>query len=159
MAATRAIGDILRNYGTIYGTMKTFVIDTNVFISALISRRGASFKLLNNVGRGFFNIAISVPLILEYEDVTKRMIGSRIMLSGQDIDDIIDYLCSIAIPTTIYYLWRPTLNDVKDDMVLETAVAAGCQHIVTYNISDFREAQRFGIQPVTPVQILDSLGI
>jgi len=30
-------------------------------------------------------------------------------------------------------LWRPTLRDPDDDMVLELAVAAGCAAVVTYD--------------------------
>lgn len=48
------------------------VLDTNVIIAAIRSRRGASFKLLSLVGRGYFDIALSVPLVAEYEDVLLR---------------------------------------------------------------------------------------
>jgi predicted nucleic acid-binding protein len=47
------------------------VLDTNIFIAALRSRREASFKLLSLIGTGKFDLYISVPLILEYEDVAK----------------------------------------------------------------------------------------
>ena len=36
------------------------------------SRRGASFRLLSEVGRRRFEIALSVPLVLEYEDALVR---------------------------------------------------------------------------------------
>ncbi len=49
------------------------VIDTGVFISALLSRRGASHRLLLLVGGTRFEIALSVPLVVEYEAAAKRM--------------------------------------------------------------------------------------
>jgi predicted nucleic acid-binding protein len=55
-------------------------------------------------------------------------------------------LCSIAVRHEIFFLWRPVLRDPRDDMVLELAVAAGCESIVSYNRRDFKAAERFGIQ-------------
>ena len=63
------------------------VIDTNVLIAALRSRRGASYKLLTLIGSGRFEINVSVPLILEYETVAKRLVGET-ELSEDDIDDM-----------------------------------------------------------------------
>jgi predicted nucleic acid-binding protein len=73
-----------------------FVVDTNVFLSALRSRRGAAFRLLSLVDRGGkFEVNVSVPLVLEYEEVAKRQLRT-IGLSSGEVDDIIDYLCSVA---------------------------------------------------------------
>ena len=47
------------------------VLDTNVLIAGLRSRRGAAFRLLTFTGSGHFDIAVSVPLVLEYEAVAK----------------------------------------------------------------------------------------
>ena len=139
--------------------MITVVIDTNVFLAALISRRGASFKLLTLVGTGGFDICLSVPLVLEYEDAAKRQIGSKIALSAQEIDDVIDYLCTIGNHHQVYYLWRPLLKDPKDDMVLELAVGAGCNFILTYNLRDFQGVDQFGIHVMTPKTFLELLGV
>ena len=38
------------------------------------------------------------------------------------MSDILDYLCSVAIPRPVFFLWRPALPNPKDDMVLELAV-------------------------------------
>lgn len=133
------------------------VIDTNVFISALRSKRGASYRLLMAVGKGLFDINISVPLVLEYEKSAKSLIG-EIKLSASDIDDIIDYICSVAAHWKIFYLWRPLLKDPKDDMVLELAVASKSDYIVTYNIKDFEGSQLFGIRVLTAKQFLKKIG-
>lgn len=113
------------------------VIDTNVFLSALRSTRGASFKLLSLVGATTkFEINLSVPVVLEYEDVANRYLDVM-GLSAQDVNDIIDYLCAVGHCRQIYFLWRPFLKDPKDDMVLELAVEAQCQYIITFNQRDF----------------------
>jgi len=133
------------------------VIDTNVLVAALQSKRGASYKLLMLIDSGKFSTHISVPLVLEYEDAAKRLLED-IPLTEQDIDDILDYLCAVAQHQQIFYLWRPFLKDPKDDMVLELAVTANCDFIVTYNEKDFRGAERFGLRVVTPKEFLEEIG-
>jgi predicted nucleic acid-binding protein len=51
-------------------------------------------------------------------------------------------------------LWRPVLNDPKDDMILDLAVRANCQYIVTYNTRDFTGVNQFGIQALTAQEFL-----
>ena len=131
------------------------VLDTNVLVAAFRSRRGASYRLLSLVDAGYFEINVSVPLVLEYEDVLSRP-GLR--LAPEDPRDIVDYLCSIGNRHQIYFLWRPYLSDPKDDMVLELAVTAGCRYIVTFNERDFRGIERFGLQAISPIEFLRIIG-
>jgi putative PIN family toxin of toxin-antitoxin system len=133
------------------------VIDTNVVVSAPRSSRGASHKLLLLIDSGKFEACLSVPVLLEYEEVCKRLVG-QVPLTESDVDDVLDYLCRQAEHVAVYYLWRPFLNDPKDDMLLELAVAAGCDYIVTYNVRDFRGVERFGIGLRTPKQLLQEIG-
>lgn len=134
------------------------VIDTNVLVSALKSKRGASFKLLTLIGQGKFNINLSVPLILEYEDVARRLVRET-ALDDEDINDILNYICSVSNRREIFYLWRPFLKDPKDDMVLELAVSSNCDMIVTYNKKDFKGVEQyFGIRLLTPKELLLEIG-
>lgn len=144
--------------GIIYNTKMRpkIVLDTSVLIAALGSRNGASHRILQMVGRGRFGIALSVPLVLEYEEVAQRLAGT-VGLGHGDIDVVLDYLCSVADRRGIFFLWRPVLKDPRDDMVLEVAVEAGCGHIVTHNVRDFTGAETFGISVVTPGAFLRAL--
>ncbi len=92
---------------------------------------------------------------MEYEAVLKRGITS---LTDQAIDDVIDYLCSVADHVKVFFLWRPFLKDPKDDMLLELAVAAGCDTIVTYNGKDFVGSDQFDVRILTPKAFLDEIG-
>ena len=56
------------------------------------------------------------------------------------------------------FLWRPFSKDPKDDMVLELAVAAECEYLVTFNEKDFEGAERFGIKVVEPKEFLKRIG-
>jgi putative PIN family toxin of toxin-antitoxin system len=136
---------------------RRIVIDTNVFVSALRSSRGASHRLLMLVGGVELEIALSVPLVLEYEDAGKRM-SEATGLTHEEVDDIIDYLCSVAHHQQIYFLWRPILRDPCDDHVLELAVEAACEIVVTYNVRDFVGAEHFGVMAITPAELLRRIG-
>jgi predicted nucleic acid-binding protein len=46
------------------------VIDTNVLTSALRSRQGVSYRLFSLLGSGRFAVSLSVPVLLEYEQVS-----------------------------------------------------------------------------------------
>jgi len=128
------------------------VLDTNVLVAALMSRDGASFELLRRLGpEAGFRPCLSVPLVLEYEMALKARIGSK----DDRIEPILDYMCAVGEHQEIYFLWRPFLRDPADEMVLEVAVGARAEAIVTHNIRDFRGVQeRFGIRIATPGRFL-----
>jgi putative PIN family toxin of toxin-antitoxin system len=133
------------------------VLDTNVLLSALRSKRGASFRGLNLVGRAKFEICVSVPLVLEYESAAKRYSRS-LGLRHSDIDDILDYLCRVGEHREIFYLWRPFLKNPMDDMVLELAVEGQSDFVVTHNIPDFAGIEEFRIRAITPQALLRKIG-
>lgn len=145
--------------GIIYNTTMSYsiVVDTNVFISALRSKRGASYKLFMLMGKGLFDINVSVPLVLEYEASAKKLI-TQTRLTSENIDDIIDYICSVAKHREIFYLWRPFLKDAKDDMVLELAVESKSNFIITYNTRDFEGSKQFSIPVLTSKEFLEKIG-
>jgi len=144
--------------GIPYDTMVTWkiVVDTNVVVSGLRSRRGAAHRLLTLVGTGAFVHCLSVGLLFEYEAALGRP-GAGIRLPRRALDDILDYLVATARQQQIYYLWRPILRDLSDDLVLEVAVAAGCDSIVTFNGKDFAGSERFGVRVMTPASFLAEL--
>jgi putative PIN family toxin of toxin-antitoxin system len=134
------------------------VLDTNVLVTGLRSRGGASFRLLSLVGADRrFEINLSVPVVLEYESTLKRP-GKTPGLTEEDVDSVLDYLCSVGHHREIYFLWRPVLRDPKDDMVLEVAVEASCEFVVTHNLRDFRGIERYGVRPVSPSEFLREIG-
>jgi putative PIN family toxin of toxin-antitoxin system len=130
------------------------VLDTNVLVSALRSRRGASFALVERLGTETFDIAVSVSIVLEYEDA---MLRNRGALSPAQVGDVIDFVCSVARQQRVFFLWRPLLRDPSDDMVAEVAVAAGAQAIVTHNRRDFLGVERVGLKVWSPQQMLERI--
>ncbi len=138
--------------------MDIVTIDTNVVISALKSKKGASYKLMMLLTEDLFIPNISVPLFIEYKSVAKRegLVGN---LAPQEVDAILDYYLSKSKIHKIYYLWRPLLKDPKDDLVLEVAVTSESRYIITFNKKDFKGCEKFGISAVTPYEYMTERGL
>jgi predicted nucleic acid-binding protein len=82
--------------------MRRIVLDTNVVVSALLSQRGASFRILSLVNDGSFQLSLSVPLVLEYEDVATRIL-TRTQLNTEDLNAILDYICLVGSRHLIHF--------------------------------------------------------
>ncbi len=135
------------------------VIDTNIIISALRSKQGASNKLLSLIGSGAFEIHVSIPLVLEYEEVLTRQ-RKQLRLRHEDIADLIDSICTLAIRhNKVHFSWRPFLPDIADEFILDLAIAGRRHYIVTYNNKDFIGVEKFGIQVIEPIDLLRIIGV
>jgi predicted nucleic acid-binding protein len=122
------------------------VLDTDVVVAAVRSRLGASRAWLRAVLTGEATLLLSVPLALQYEAVLKR--PEHLARSGAtvaEIDTLLDALAAVCEPVAISYLWRPTLRDPDDEMVLEAAMNGGTNRLLTFNERDFRGANRFNV--------------
>lgn len=137
--------------------MVAIVFDTSVLVAAWRSRRCASFALVSQLGTGKFEVAVSVPLVLEYESALLRNLAPS-KLTPRDVRIFLDFICSVAQRQDIFFLWRPMLRDPNDDMVAEVAVAAGCDAIITHNVRDFAGVERFKIAIQTPREFIETLG-
>jgi len=132
------------------------VIDTNVLIAALRSRRGASFELLRWVGDPRWRLHCSTALLLEYEEVARRQ-AAELWVQPERVEEVLEYLAANSQEHAISFLWRPQLSDPDDDFILELAVSAGARYLVTHNGRNFAGAEGFGIEVVTPAQMLVKL--
>jgi putative PIN family toxin of toxin-antitoxin system len=135
--------------------MHELVLDTNVLVAALRSRRGASYQLIRLIGTGVFKINVSVALALEYEEVLKRA-GLISALNGGDIDTFLDYIFHSSNLVPSVRAMRPSLPDADDELVLDLAAQTGSM-ILTYNKRDFAGAAQRGVVVLTPAEFLESL--
>ena len=141
--------------------MYKIVLDTNVVLSAMFSNRGASFKLLELLldeaeKKRFYNV-VSVPLVMEFEEVLLRSKNREKYpyFDEQELRLIISDIVAISKQTKLHFLWRPFLKDTFDDKVLETAVNGGAKAIVTFNTKDFEGVKKmFNIDILTPSELL-----
>ncbi|MCU1236813.1 MAG: putative toxin-antitoxin system toxin component, family [Candidatus Solibacter sp.] len=138
--------------------MDRVVIDTNVLVSAIRSRRGAAFKLISLLGDSRWEPIISVALILEYEEVGKRE-AARLGLGEWVVDTILDMFCSVGSRHAIRFRIRPALPDPDDEFLLDLAVASQADFLITYNLRDFSGSEAYGIRAVTPGGFLRTIGL
>lgn len=132
------------------------VLDTDVLVAALRSPTGASAALLRALQSRQVQVAASVALFVEYEATCTRVEHlSAAGLQLSELTDFLDALASMVEPVQIHYMWRPQVRDPADDMVLEAAVNAMADAIVSFNGKDFGHApRRFGIDMLLPREAL-----
>lgn len=132
------------------------VLDTNVLVAGLSSRQGASHQLLRHALAQRLRVLAAPALWLEYEDVLKRPDIQRLHgLPHPQVDAFLDALATVVEPVPLHYAWRPQLRDPKDEMVLEAALNAGADALVTFNQRDFLPAaQHFQLRLLSPAHCL-----
>jgi putative PIN family toxin of toxin-antitoxin system len=135
------------------------VFDTNVLVAATLSPLGASFQLLSFIPERRFELLLSVPVMLEYEEVLKREdMRAQSHLTLEEVDILLDMLAAVGTPCTPFFQWRPQLPDPDDEMLLELAVNGHADAIVTVNTRDFLPAARtFGVEVLRPGEFLRRL--
>ena len=127
------------------------VLDTDVMVAALRSKYGASRQWLKAVLRRQAELALSVPLALQYEEVLLRPDQLQaIQATPAQIEAILDALCLVCVPVEMSFLWRPMVRDPDDEMVLEAAIHGQADFLITFNERDYVGAQRFGVKVTLP---------
>ena len=84
--------------------MRRVVLDSSVLVAGFWSRQGASYRLLEMLRAGQFEIAVSVPLAFEYEAALVRHAG-QLGLSREEAEGLVDYLCQVGHRQEIHFLW------------------------------------------------------
>ena len=121
--------------------MKSLVIDTDVFVAALLGPKGAAREVVRRCLQGCYQPLMGVALFSEYREVTGRgALFTECKLSEAERDEVFQAFLHRCQWTEIYYRWRPNLRDEGDNHLLELALAGGAEALVTRNIKDFRHS-------------------
>lgn len=132
-------------------------LDTNIIYQALKSKNGASYYILQQVRNRKIQLALSVPVFSEYQDVLSRNKSLKdFKLQMDDVEKLLRFIAYIAKTFEIYFLLRPNLKDEEDNMILELAVTSQSDFLVTNNIKDFKSTElKFEqLKIVTPGEFL-----
>jgi putative PIN family toxin of toxin-antitoxin system len=135
------------------------VVDTSVFISALISSKGSSREIIRRYLKGEYQPLMGNALFSEYESIIHRSETiAKCPLTTEEISVLLASFMSVSQWVYIYYLWRPNLKDKADNHLIELAVAANAQIIATRNVKDFQNAELLfpNLSILTPEEIIRS---
>jgi putative PIN family toxin of toxin-antitoxin system len=132
-------------------------VDTSVVVSALRSSAGASAKLIQLILLREVTLCLDYKMICEYRDVATRPEHRKASeLSVRQIADYLSVLEDMAEPIRMKRRYRNLSPDPADDMVLEVAINATADAIVTHNLRHLKEpGNRFGIHVFTPGESLE----
>ena len=133
------------------------VIDTNVFIGAILSSQGLNRELIRRCLLGEYQPMMSNALYLEYESVIEREeIIAKCQIDRSKVNELLDGFLSVSKWVYIYYSWQPNLRDEGDNHVIELAIAGNAQIIATNNLKDFRGSELTfpQLQILNPHQII-----
>jgi putative PIN family toxin of toxin-antitoxin system len=140
--------------------MMRIVLDTDVVVAAFRSKTGASRAILDfAMQRNHVTMAVSVPLLFEYEAVLKRD-SQRLVhgLTHKQLERALQLITQACDLQPLHFLWRPQLQDVADEMVLETAINARVDMLVSFNQRHLHAAAaKFGLHCVVPATCLFEL--
>jgi len=138
--------------------MLKIVIDTNIIVSALLSRDGSySRAVIEKVFNRSMTPLIGEALFNEYTEVNNRSdIFKSCVLNEKERLEFLQAYLKCCLWCKIYYKWRPNLQDEGDNHIIELAVAGGAKYIITKNIKDLKSGELLfeKLQIVTPDEFI-----
>jgi uncharacterized protein len=140
--------------------IETGVVDTSVFVGALIGRTGHNRQVIRACLEGRLKPLMGQSLFLEYQDVLGRDPLFRASpLSRIERQELLEAFLSVCEWVHVYFTGRPNLPDEADNHIVELAIAGGATMIVTNNVRHLNRGElRFpGLRVVTPRDFLEEL--
>jgi putative PIN family toxin of toxin-antitoxin system len=117
--------------------MPVVVLDTNVLVAGLLSQGGRARSVIRACLKQHYQPVIGPALLAEYEDVLGRqMLFAGSTLTAAEREAVLDALLSRCRWVEVFFAWRPNLPDEADNHLIELAVAAQADAIVTHNVRD-----------------------
>jgi uncharacterized protein len=118
------------------------VVDTSVFISALICPVGPSQEVVRRCLQGLYSPLMGLNLFCKYESVISRpSVLSQCPLSADEVLQLLQAFMSVCEWVNIYYLWRPNLKDEANNHLVELAIAGNASVLATDDLKDFQNTQ------------------
>jgi len=118
------------------------VLDTNALLSATLWTNSEAQKLLFHLMNINANLYISMPIILEYQKILQR----DFKFTEQEISEATTKVLTVFQMVTPKEKIDIVKNDATDNKIIECAICANAQYIITYdkhllNIKKFRNTQ------------------
>jgi putative PIN family toxin of toxin-antitoxin system len=112
--------------------MTNAVIDTNVFVSGLLSAHGNSAQIINSFKEKHFNLYYCYEILAEYRAVLYR---DKLGLNHKDVEDLLAAISDIGFPVI------PETSDIplpdEDDRIFYDTAKTVDAILVTGNLKHF----------------------
>lgn len=105
-------------------------LDTNVLVQARATGH-VFFPILNAWVAGKFGLAVSTPILLEYEEVIARMNGRESWRKFARLMDYVELTTGMLHRVTPQYHFQVISNDPDDNIFTDCAITEGADFIVT----------------------------
>jgi len=137
--------------------VQAIVVDTDVFVAALLGPAGAAREVVRRCILGTYQPLMGVALFMEYETVLgRKQLWEKCLLTVAERRVVAESFMQCSHWVEIYYGWRPNLKDESDNHLIELAVAGNAEAIITRNKRDFADAElKFpNLRVLSPAQFL-----
>lgn len=123
-----------------------WVLDTNVLVSALLSKQGPPGKVWDALGAGRYLLAYDPRILHEYQDVLSRTKFGFMASDVANLFGLIARFGEMVIPAA----GLPPLPDPGDTPFLEVAASTPDKILVTGNAKHFPGQARQGVSVFSP---------
>lgn len=132
-------------------------LDTNVLVSAFISRQGKPAHILEVIlALNEITLVVSEVILAEVEEVLRRQeVVRRFHYSASDVSEFVEGLRKVSEVIEIRSKFSTIKDDPDDNLVLSTAYDGKAEYLVSgdRHITGLREFR--GIKIVNPSQFTD----
>jgi putative PIN family toxin of toxin-antitoxin system len=130
----------------------TIVVDTNVWVSGLLTPRGAPGRIVDLILAGHVTLVVDDRILAEYRDVLRR---GRFGFDAKDVEALLAFIDATAVYVHATPLTH-RLSDEDDEMFLEAAIAGDAGALVTGNTRHFPARLAIGVPIVSPAAFIAS---
>jgi len=127
------------------------VLDTNVFVSGLLTPFGSSGEIVRMVFSGELTVCIDARILAEYRDVLHR---PKFKFNQDHIGILLDFIKQYGQFTSSLPL-KNRLPDPDDEPFLEVAIAGRVKFLVTGNRKHYPASVFKGINIFSPSEFLE----
>jgi uncharacterized protein len=128
----------------------TVVFDTNVFVSAAISKIGSARRCFVLLAQRRFQLAVTKQILTEYETAAEELARKPGKYHGMKWHPLFDWIHDKSVYFEPAPLGKQRSRDADDDAFLACALASGAKIIVSHD-KDLLELKRpFGVEILKP---------
>jgi putative PIN family toxin of toxin-antitoxin system len=129
--------------------VKVIVVDTNTFIAAGWRTNAHARRVFAGVARRRFRLAVTSAILNEYRGVSHRP-----RFADKNYAGLLAWIEKQALVVEPVPLGKRHSRDVKDDIFLACALAAGAEKIVSADLDLLDLGKPFGIEILSPAQFI-----